>query len=90
MKAAHLTGGRFIARIGTGPRIHNLLFLTNLSKDVSLLTADGLTEQLDAKLQISEEAEAVPEQAAVPAEDLTPLQQLLKLCDQEVRSVPNR
>jgi len=57
---------------------------------VPLLTADGLTEQLDAKLQISEEAEAVPEQAAVPEEDLTPLQQLLKLCDQEVRSVPNR
>jgi hypothetical protein len=44
--------------------------------------ADALTQQLDAKLRITEEL--VPEQALTPAEDLSPLQELLRLCDQQV------
>ena len=54
------------------------------------MTADRLTEHLDAKLQIPEKAEALPKQAAAPEQDLTPLQQLLKLCDQEVRCSLNK
>ena len=46
--------------------------------------ADGLSEQLDAQLRISKEAGAEPDQASAPELDLTPLQLLLKLCDQQV------
>ena len=49
-----------------------------------LSSADEISQQLNAKLRISEEARVLPEQARVPEEDLTPLQQLLKLCDQQV------
>ncbi len=48
------------------------------------MCAEGLSQQLDAKLHISEEDGVEPEQAAVPEQDLTPLQLLLKLCDQQV------
>ena len=44
--------------------------------------ADALTQELDAKLRITEEL--VPEQALTPTEDLSPLQQLLRLCNQQV------
>jgi hypothetical protein len=46
------------------------------------MRADALNQQLDAKLCITEEL--VPEQALTPTEDLSPLQQLLRLCDQQV------
>ena len=46
--------------------------------------AEEISQQLDAQLHISEEARVLPEQAHTHEEILTPLQQLLKLCDQQV------